>query len=218
MSDIRVAIATPCTDQVQAGYTYDLARLVATIAKVRPDIDVTIHQNRGTIIPQQRATLVMSAREAKATHLLWIDSDMRFPPDTLFRLMEHGVPIVAANYTTRRAPFLPTAEHRDLGYLFTPPEADGLATVTHCGMGLMLVDMTVFETIKPPHFAIGYSQRDGEYSGEDFFFCHKAREAGFAIYIDQELSQAVRHAGQMEYTNEHAIVTRDAYQKPALVP
>jgi hypothetical protein len=170
---------------------------------------VTLHQNRGTIIPQQRHTLVMSAREANASHILWIDSDMRFPPDALLQLLAHGKPIVAANYSTRRIPILPTAEHRDKGYLFTPPDASGLEEVTHCGMGLMLVEMGVFEAVLKPWFSIGYSPRDAEYSGEDFFFCKRAKEAGFPTLIDQDLSKQVRHAGSIEYRAEHAIVTRD---------
>lgn len=218
----RVAICTPCQDMVCAGYTYDLARLVATMARQAPEIEITIHQNRGTIIPQQRATLVHSAREAQATHILWVDSDMRFPPDTLIRLLEHGQPIVAANYPTRRAPILPTAEHRELGYLFTPADASGLAEVTHCGMGLMLTAMQVFDATPEPWFIVGYNRRDREYSGEDFFFCSQAKQAGFPTLIDQALSVPVRHTGQMEYTNAHAVLTRDTYNaieptKPVLV-
>lgn len=207
---MKIAIATPCQDQVHAGYTYDLARLVGHAARTQPEVEITIHQNRGTIIPQQRATLVMSAREAQASHILWIDSDMRFPPDALARLLAHNEPIVAANYTTRRKPYLPTAEHREHGYLFTPPATSGLAEVTHCGMGLMLTAMEVFDKTPPPYFIIGYSTADSEYYGEDFFFCRRVRESGFRVLIDQGLSQEVRHAGLMEFTAEHAVITRDA--------
>lgn len=211
---MKIAIATPCQDTVHAGYTYDLARLVGYVVKAQPDVELTIHQNRGTIIPQQRATLVMSSVEAGADSILWIDSDMRFPPDALQRLLDHDEPIVAANYSTRRKPYLPTAEHREHGYLFTPEHAMGLAEVTHCGMGFMLTAMSVFGKIPKPYFAIGYSQADGEYAGEDFFFCRRAREAGFRVMIDQSLSKEIRHAGLMEFSAEHTIITRDACAPP----
>lgn len=208
---LKVAIATPCQDAVSAGYALDLARLVGKVTLDRPDVDYTILQSRGTIIPQQRASLVTLAQRYGATHVLWLDSDMRFPPDTLERLLEHEQPIVAANYPTRRAPILPTAEHRDHGMLFTPPEATGLAEVTHCGMGVMLVDMTVYAKIKQPWFILGFNPKDGVYIGEDFYFLRRAREHGFATLIDQDLSKDVRHAGEMEFRAEHACVTRDVY-------
>lgn len=208
---LKVAIATPCGDTVDAGFAYDLARLTAHVAGTRPDIQLSVHQARGSILPQQRATLVQTAREAQATHILWIDSDMRFPADALDQLLAHDEPIVAANYAMRRHPILPTAKHRDLGFLFTPPGADGLADVTHCGMGLMLTDMAVFANTPEPWFIVGYSPKTGEYSGEDFFFCKRASEHGFATRIDQALSLDVGHAGQFVYRHEHTEAIRDHF-------
>ena len=118
-------------------------------------------------------------------------------------------PIVAANYSRRRQPILPTAEHSELGYLFTTPEATGLEAVTQCGMGVMLTQMAVFMTVTQPWFQLGFS-KDGEYVGEDFFFCRRAKASGFATLIDQDLSQHVRHVGSMDYRAEHACITRDA--------
>lgn len=202
----RVAICLPCQDSVNAGFALDLARLVGHIPE---GVEYTLIQNRGTIIPQQRATLVTAAQQVQATHVLWIDSDMRFPKDALARLLLHDEPIVAANYSTRRTPILPTAEHREHGMLFTQSDSEGLAEVTHCGMGLMLVQMAVFETMPQPWFALGFNPKDQAYIGEDFFFCRRAREHGFATLIDQSLSKEVRHAGEMEFRYEHANVTRD---------
>jgi hypothetical protein len=36
-----------------------------------------------------------------ASHILFLDSDMTFPPDTLQRLLDHKVPIVGADYVKR---------------------------------------------------------------------------------------------------------------------
>lgn len=207
---VRVAICLPCQDVVNAGFALDLARLVGHIPE---GVEYTLIQNRGTIIPQQRATLVSAAQQSGATHVLWIDSDMRFPNDALGRLLAHAEPIVAANYSTRRAPILPTAEHRELGMLFTQADSDGLADVSHCGMGLMLVQMAVFEKMPQPWFALGFNPKDQTYIGEDFFFCRRAREHGFATLIDQSLSREVRHAGEMEFRYEHANLTRDTMNR-----
>ena len=49
------------------------------------------------------ATL-MHALAVDATHILWLDSDMRFPADTLGRLLARNRDIVGANYCARRFP------------------------------------------------------------------------------------------------------------------
>lgn len=201
-------IATPCTDMVKAGFALDLAMLYGLTIASR-DVDCAVIQNRGTIIPQQRATLVHAAMQYGATHILWLDSDMRFPKDALFRLLAHNEPVVAANYSRRRHPALPTAEHRDRGYLFTEADSAGLVPVTQCGMGVMLTAMRVFQEIGEPWFQIGYTSHDHQYVGEDFFFCTKARKAGFEILIDQDLSKQVRHVGELDYTHLHSLQARE---------
>lgn len=206
----RVAIVTPCMDLVHAGFALDLVRMTTQTVLSLPGLDLSVMQNRGTIIPQQRHVLVLQAKEANATHVLWIDSDMRFPPDALIRLLAHDQPIVGCNYATRRLPILPTSERITEGFLFTDDEAEGLVEVDRCGMGLMLVSMAVYDKIPKPWFAIGYAPKDADYSGEDFYFCQKARASGFPILIDQGLSRSVRHVGAFEYENRHACLTREA--------
>lgn len=203
----RVAILTPCGDLVNAGYAIDLAKLVGRVA--RSDIELVLFHMRGTLIPQQREELVRQAMEANATHVLWLDSDMRFPKDSLERLLAHNEPIVAANYTRRRQPFLPTAEDRDRGHLFTEAASEGLAEVSHCGMGLMLCETSVFESLKEPWFMLGFNPAMKGFLGEDFYFCRKAKDAGYRILIDQALSRDVKHCGEMEVRYEHALQSRD---------
>jgi hypothetical protein len=199
----RVAICTPCQDTVSAGYAFDLASLTGQLPA---DITWTLFQSKGTILPQQRATLVGLAQGWTATHILWLDADMRFPVDTLTRLLAHRVPIVAANYPTRRVPIRPVAEHREHGVLLTTSEDAGLVEVTHCGMGVMLVDTEVYRTVPSPWFALGYHAASQTYAGEDVFFCRKASEAGFPTMVDQSLSQQVRHVGEFEFAARHAVI------------
>lgn len=201
---MKVAVLTPAQDTVSSGYAYDLARLMGS------NSGMLIFQSRGTIIPEQRATLARAAIDAGATHLLWIDSDMRFPKNSLQRLLAHGEPIVGTNYSTRRPPYSPTSETRD-GYLYS--DVEGLVEVSHCGFGLILTDVEVFKKIVEPYFALGFNPTDKRYVGEDFFFCKKARDAGYKILVDQELSKEVRHVGEVEFRYEHADLGR-----PQLVP
>jgi hypothetical protein len=46
--------------------------------------------------------------------------------------------------------------------------------------------------------------------GEDVWFFRLIRETtGFKLYVDQDLSQEVKHIGQMEYEPAHALMGRD---------
>lgn len=207
-----IAIATPCQDQVAAGYALDLAKLVGYSTALQT-MNLALVQNKGTIIPEQRQSLAKLALQMGASHVLWIDSDMRFPKTALERLLSHDKPIVAANYPMRRPPVLPTAEDRTHGHLFTEPNADGLVEVSRCGMGLMLVETRVFQALSAPWFTLGYSKADDGFVGEDVYFCRKAKEAGFPTLIDQALSIEVKHIGELEYTNQHACLTRDEMLK-----
>lgn len=216
--DPHVVIATPCTDLVRAGFALDLAKLVGTCAAQR--LRMAVMQNRGTIIPEQRQVLAEAAVDMEATHILFIDSDMRFPKDSLFRLLVHEEPIVGTNYPRRREPHLPTAEHTNHGYLFTGEDGEGLTEVTQLGFGLVLIETKVFEAMPKPWFAIGYS-KSGQYVGEDVFFCSRARTAGFRVLVDQGLSREILHTGEMDYSHDHAnalkptphleLVTGDSY-------
>ncbi len=205
----RIVIATPCQDQVAAGYALDLAKLVGhtTLAGGH---ELVLMQLKGTLLPQQRSTLVENAKAADASHLLWIDADMRFPKDGLLRLLAHDTAIVGANYSTRRPPILPTAQHAEHGHLFTTPDATGLVEVSHIGMGFLLTRMEVFATLSKPYFALGYSRSDDGWVGEDVFFCRQARQAGFVTFVDQDLSKEVRHLGEVPFAPEHACMTRDS--------
>jgi hypothetical protein len=44
----------------------------------------------------------------------------------------------------------------------------------------------------------------GGLEGEDVYFCRKAAEHGFPTFVDDMVSQQVRHIGAFEYSCEHA--------------
>lgn len=207
----HVAICVPSRETVVAGFAFDLARMIA-----RAECDVSLLNSAGTLIVNQRTDLAKEAIRAGATHVLYLDDDMRFPSDTLDRLLAHNKEIVAANYVTRKFPIQPVAfaNDTDLTRVTTQPESTGLEAVASVGMGVMLVKTEVFDKIGLPYFMIGFSPKSQEYTGEDIFFCRKARQAGFGVFIDHDLSREVRHTGTLEFQHEHVWATQNA-QDPA---
>lgn len=205
----RVLVAVPCGTTVDAYFAQDLALMFAYTTYVKPDMEVLSFFARGTYLPRARAALVNKAVEKSCTHILWLDTDMRFPKDTLLRLLSHGKHVVAANYSTRQAPIIPIAVDEEKQPIF---ESKGLKEARSAPMGVMMTRTDVFLAMPKPYFAIGYSKAIDDYSPEDSFFCELARKHSYAIWIDGELSEQVRHVGTFEYEMGHARMTRDAAQ------
>ncbi len=76
-----IIIATPTRDTVTAGFAADLARL----SRRHPDLKFLAAL--GIYIANLRNYCVNFAQQVGASHLLFVDSDMRFPEDALDRLL-----------------------------------------------------------------------------------------------------------------------------------
>lgn len=204
----RIFVCIPSHDRWVSGFGFDLAHLVGYFvgnpyrkSDDEPLPALAIHYCLTTILPDGRQKLVEQAKKEGATHILWLDSDMRFPKETLHMLLRHEKEIVACNYMARRIPHLMTAR-KDGKPLQSCPEDKGLTEVEHIGFGVCLTDIGVFEG-DGPHFAFGWGKDDAGNLypiGEDVFFCRNARKAGYSIWVDQDLSRSIGHAGEFTYT------------------
>lgn len=174
-----------------------------------------------------RTRLVGEAASAKATHILFIDSDMTFPADALSRMLRHHLPIVALNYPRREIPCKPTAyqdttgnvvldagdaerlspeirlpDEDRIGPLLTLEDSGGLVEVSHAGAGFMLVNMGVFEMMDLPWFVFEPLEPEKfRQTGEDVYFCRKARAFGIPVFVDQSLSRHCGHVGDLTYVH-----------------
>jgi hypothetical protein len=200
----KVAICLPHQDMVQSGTSFDLIAMSAYWVARHGYESYCLLNVAGTLIPSQRAQLAQAALDQGCDWLLWVDSDMRFPKESLDRLMSHKQPIVACNYTTRRPP-LKTTAFKELGgepVTVDSMKATGLEEVAGCGMGLMLTSAEVFRKTPKPWFALMYSTVNDAYHGEDLFFTARAAEQGFKTMIDHDLSREIGHTGQLTYRHE----------------
>jgi DNA-binding transcriptional LysR family regulator len=216
----RVAICVPSNDHVWAWFAYDLARMVGWTAAQHPDIELRLFNATGCWLVELREKLVDAALRADCTHILFLDSDMRFEKDALVRLLAHDEPVVAANYTTRRPPFHPVSV-KSLGdpmtRVYTEEESEGLEPVAATGMGVMLVQADLVRSVKPPRFMMGWVPDDAAHVGEDLYFCKKLTDAGATILVDHDLSKQVTHIGMVEFEAQHAVASRASVQTRAAV-
>lgn len=199
----RVVIASPMMDMCHTTFTSCLVHLIAyTFAatqNVRESFDLTFLQYGTSILPLSRQFLAVKAMECKATHILWIDSDMEFPRDTLIRLARHDHPVVAANCMARRSPFMLTARDESNHQVFTTHDSSGIEKVARVGFGLVWMSTEVLKKMPLPWFNLEWLPEMGIFRGEDYWFCEQAKAAGFDLYIDHDLSKEVKHIGQFGY-------------------
>lgn len=207
---LKVMVGVPARDTVMTGFAHSLAMMMGQSAVV-PGLELRMVTSSGTLICDQRNQLAAAALRDGADWLLFLDSDMRFPPDTLLRLLDRNTPIVGCNYTTRRAPAEPIAfkSIKTLEKLYTAEESTGLEECAANGFGVMLIHTSVFLRVPKPWFYIPYiPDKDGNW-GEDVWFCNAARKEGFNIFVDHDLSKEVKHIGLREYDYRDALLMRD---------
>ena len=217
---MRVGLCLVSTDSWMAWSAYDFGGLIGRTVAARPDVDLRRFLATGCEIPQLREKTTTAALRAGCDWVLYLDTDMRYPPDTLVRLLAHDKPVVGANYTARRPPFEPVSAKRDgekVVRVYTEQESTGLEMVGSTGMGCLLVSAQVLDAMKPPRFMIPWVADDQDHAPEDLFFSRKLNELKVPIYVDHDLSHEVRHLGIVEIEVNHAVEARNVALKPRLV-
>jgi hypothetical protein len=186
---------------VRAEYALSLAAMMIRLGNEPCGVDkIATVAGSGSILPSIRQGIAQRAiEEHKATHLLWIDADHSFPPDTAHRLIRHKRPWVGINATTRNSPIRATAINAKRQIVNTGPNSKGLEKVFRVGFGIALIEARVFQEMAKPWFLIEYVEADGThvFRGEDIYFCEKARAAGFAPMVDHDLTKETTHIGKV---------------------
>lgn len=188
-----IIVATPTREYVQASMALDLVSLL------RYSKEADWRVGFGTIIANNRTLLVHQATKEKASHILFIDSDIRFPADALERLLAHKKDIVGANYKQRTRDEWTACKNEKF---ISSKDKSGIERVDTLGMGLTLIDMKVFngklQSVPPNAFAMPFDNSTGIFVGEDVYFCTVAADNGFQVWVDHDLGNEVKHIGNVE--------------------
>lgn len=212
-----IFIALPAYDfKVSLKLAVSLARFAQ--AAPRHGIDVQIGSICGcSVVSRARNMLVQDLLESPCTELLFIDSDINFEPEAIFRLMAWGSDskkgIVAAVPRVRdvNKTYIADLDYDENGDLTM--NGMGLVRGERVATAFMWVNRKVFEDLisanpewvyydkragKNLHAVFDFKVTPEGYIGEDFLFCDRAREIGYEVWIDPTIT--LGHMGVQEYT------------------
>ena len=190
----RVIIGVPCSDS--ASMKARTAHAIGAMILKSEGLIVDFLLRESCDIVSNRTHLVLQAIEKGATHLLFIDSDMWFPPETLQQLLSHKKHIVGARYNKRQFPLT------DVSKPLTEASDTELYKAQHIGLGVTLIDLSIFQKVgakseKYPFgiswFNFGRDMQGSLVTGEDVWFCEAVRDAGYDVWVAPEIK--VRHLG-----------------------
>ena len=183
---MKVLIAVPCMDSVPAQF----AQSLAVLTKVE---NCAIAFQVGSLIYTSRNNLASMAVQKEVDYVLWLDSDMIFPPDVLVKLLEDREKgdIITGIYYRRVQPFKPVLFKKLqiiddgcdwAGYDDYPSE--DLFEVEGCGFGCVLTPTSVLVDVLQKYGDM-FSPING--AGEDLSFCWRARQLGYKIMCDPNI-------------------------------
>lgn len=147
-----------------------------------------------------RNIIAKYAQENDFDYIMWVDSDMILPKNTLVRLLSHDKDIVAGVYSYKvlgnkevvaKRFQDETREEYDNLTIKEIKESSGLIEVDGFGFGCVLTKVSVFKEIPYPWFIYTHEM------GEDIYFCRKAQNEGYKLWLDTDV--ICGHIGQINY-------------------
>jgi len=199
--NLRIAICVPTSGLVKALFTHSLANLMASASSIksRPGFEsvaLTLFMQETSVIHMNREELVKQALKWEATHVMFLDDDMYFPPEVLDIMLGRRQPFVACNYPKRGFPISFIAIRPDgKGTIRTEKDSTGLEEANYAGFGVSLFEAQIFEKTARPWFLPMFIE-----AAEDNPFCERVRQAGFKVYVDHDASKLVGHVGTHVYS------------------
>jgi hypothetical protein len=197
-----------------------LAVSLARFAQAAPQhgVDVNIGSVCGcSVVSRARNLLVKDMLDAGSDYLMFIDSDINFEPDDIFRLMawaqdsKKGIVAGVPRVRDVKKTYIADLDHDENGDLTM--NAMGLVRGKRVATAFMLIQRSVITDMMAANPDWNYfDKRCGKevpalfdfkltaegYIGEDFLFCDRTRELGYEVWIDPTI--ALGHMGVQEYT------------------
>lgn len=209
-----LCLATPCyAGLAHALYARSLLALGPACAARGVSLEIDLGGGEA-LIGRARAAMLANFVAGEATHLLFVDADIGFEPEAVFRLLAAGRDIVGGVYPRKS---------KDAGYEVGPPlapeDGDGFQPVAYVGAGLLLISRAAAERMTASYTALHAGLADlrgsrarraamvfdpmiepetGRYLADHQAFCRRWRDLGGTVWAD--LRTPLVHVGAIEYS------------------
>jgi hypothetical protein len=176
----------------------------------------------GSLLVAERNRIVEDFYRSEATHLLCVDSDLGFPAEAVLAMLKADKEFIAGVYPARIEDNPSATE-----YLIRPKLTDEsiiiqenhLLGAEYIPAGFMLLSRAAIQKMRDKFPELYYQPRleerkdqhaylffntevyEGEFWGEDYVFCRRAREAGIDIWVDPYIQ--FNHNGKIGMLFEH---------------
>lgn len=151
--------------------------------------------------------------DTDCTHMMRLDCDIVFSEENVDRILSHDVPIIGGAYYKKTLErnvvcnALPNVKPEDV------TDTNGVMQVMYVGFGFSLIAREVFEKMREvfgkeitykddetrrtewDFWPVGVQQKTGRWLSEDWWFCQRATELGYKIYLDTQCT--VGHIGSV---------------------
>ena len=203
---MKTLIAIPCMDSVPVPFAESLLNLTKP-----PQTAVCFRAN--SLVYDSRNLLLLTAIDNHFDRVLWIDSDMDVPMNTLVKLSEDmdnlQCDMVTGIYYQRKPPYDPVFFER----IDEPTLVNGIPTrnidtykdhpqdkpftIAGCGFGCVMTSVKLLKNIWDTYHN---AFLPFPWAGEDISFCHRMNLSGIPIYCDP--SVVCGHIGSYTFTEK----------------
>lgn len=176
-----------------------------------------------SLIPRARNAIVAEFLSTDATHLMFIDSDIGFKPESIFKLLLDNLDVVGGLYPKKTLPVSYAVNKKPDGKNF-----GDFIEVDNVGTGFMLIKRQVIEKMIKNHPELKvnvssdfYCKREkymyalfdtlidenGDYLSEDYTFCYRWRKMGGSVYADASIQ--LTHSGHYIFQGNQSQISVD---------
>jgi len=209
----RIFVALPTVDsKIHVDLMVTLMKWVAI-----PKWKLTIFSVKG-YIPHDNArnTAVKSFLKTDCDYILFIDSDIVPPENTLEKLLAENVdiiaplcPILRADEQGKMAPTIVAGRYAEDGINYKTYFGTGVEEVDFLTGGMQLIKRKVMERLEVPYY-FTYNKGIIVHS-EDVIFSKQCQELGYKLYTD--FSLFCSHYKELDVRDYHAVLSKHMKNK-----